>query len=331
MILVALLSPLVFVLLLYLAMYLILAPDMAHRNSEFITSDREAALAVVLEKHVRVLAEEIGNRSFGNYENLEKAGAYICRRWSESGLTAAREEFLLEEKPVANFFVEFKGTSYPEEIIVVGAHYDSVGNTCPGANDNGTGVAALLEIAARFKSFSPQRTLRFVAFVNEEPPYFGTDSMGSAVHARGCKDRQEKIVGMLSLETLGYYSNEPKSQKYFFPLNWFYPKRGNFIALISNRGSKEFLARVSSSFRSHTDFPSLTLAAISFLPGISWSDQWGFWRDGYPAVMITDTAPFRYPHYHLDTDTFEKVDYERLSRVVNGLEEVIKDLSHGPA
>lgn len=302
---------------------------MAHRNSEFRASDLDAELAPLLEKHVRVLSDEIGNRSFANYENLEKAGAYICQHWAASGLTIQREEFPLDGKTVANFFVEFKGSTQPQELIVVGAHYDSVGNTCPGANDNGTGVAALLEIATRFKSFSPQRTVRFIAFVNEEPPYFATDSMGSAVHARGSKRRQENILGMLSLETLGYYSNDPGSQKYPFPLNLFYPNRGNFIALVSNLGSKNLLAKVSSSFRDHTDFPSLKLAAIPMFPGIGWSDQWFFWREGYPAMMITDTAPFRYPHYHRDTDTFDRVDYERLSRVVNGLERVIKDLSNG--
>lgn len=328
---VALVSFLLFALLLYLSMYLILKPDIVHRNSEFVASDRDEQLAPLLEQHVRVLSEEIGNRSFGNYENLEKAGAYICQYWSASGLTIQREEYPVDGKPVANFFVEFKGSSQPEEIIVVGAHYDSIGTTCPGANDNGTGVASVLEIATRFKSFSPKRTVRFIAFVNEEPPYFATDLMGSAVHARGGKRREEKIVGMLSLETLGYYSNDPSSQRYPFPLSLFYPKQGNFVALISNRGSKELLAKVSSSFRRHADFPSLKLAAISFFPGISSSDQWSFWRDGYRAVMITDTAPFRYPHYHRDTDTFDQVDYQRLSRVVNGLEGVVKDLSNGSA
>jgi Zn-dependent M28 family amino/carboxypeptidase len=131
---------------------------------------------------------------------------------------------------------------------------------------------------------------------------------------------------MYSLETIGYYSEEPRSQHYPFPLSYFYPDRGNFLAFVANLASRELLHRTIRAFRAHASFPSEGAAAPAFIPGVDWSDQWAFWREGWPALMITDTAPYRYPYYHTAHDTPDKVNYERLARVVRGLEATFRAL-----
>ena len=307
--------------------YSIMKPKVSRQSLSIPLGKREKELLTISKAHVRNLSSEIGNRSIKNYSNLEKAESYIEKYWTEAGLLVKKEEFLVDGLRVANILTEFKGEAQPDEIILIGAHYDSVGTTCPGANDNCSGVAALLELAVQFRLLSPQRTIRFIAFVNEELPYYKTEFMGSDIHARNAKKRNEKIIGMMSLETIGYYSDEPNSQKYPFPYNFILPDRGDFIAFIGNIRSIFFLRRVASTFRSHTKFPLLSVAALAFINGISWSDHWAFWKQGYKGLMITDTAPFRYPHYHLDTDTFDKLDYERMVKVICGLEFVIKELA----
>jgi Zn-dependent M28 family amino/carboxypeptidase len=226
----------------------------------------------------------------------------------------------------ANLEVELRGILKPEEIVVVGAHYDSVPQT-PGADDNASGVAALLALAESWAKAAPERTVRFVAFANEEPIYFQTELMGSRVYAKMCKARGDKIVAMLSLESMGYFSDEKKSQKYPFPLSLFYPSRGNFIAVVGNRESKALVTRVAKVMRATKALPVERASLPGKLQGVGWSDHWAFWQEGYPAAMITDTAPFRNPHYHRGTDTAEKLDYVRLAAAVRGLAAAIVDLS----
>ena len=223
-----------------------------------------------------------------------------------------------------NIETEIRGT-HPE-IILIGAHYDSVFGS-PGANDNGSGVAAMLALARRFAGKTGQHTLRFVAFVNEEPPYFLSDEMGSFIYAGRCKARGDKIPVMISLETIGYFSDAPNSQTYPSPgLGIFYPKVGNFIGFVGNVRSRTLLRRVIAAFRKYAKIPSEGAALPSFIPGVSWSDQRSFWRHGYPGIMVTDTAPFRYPYYHSADDTPDKLDYDRFALVVSGMEKVIEDL-----
>lgn len=211
------------------------------------------------------------------------------------------------------------------EIIVVGAHYDSFDDS-PGANDNATGVASVLALAERFIDARPSRTLRFVLFADEEPPYFQSEEMGSLTYARACRDAGERVIGMISVETIGWYSDEPGSQKYPAPLGAVYPDKGNFIGFVANPRSRIFLREVITSFRESTEFPSEGGALPGVLPGIGWSDHWAFWQSGFAALMVTDTAPFRYPHYHTVLDTPDKVDSERIARVTMGLERVIRAL-----
>ena len=187
----------------------------------------------------------------------------------------------------------------------------------------------MLEVARLLKTQQLPRTVRFVAFVNEESPFFSTDSMGSLLYARRARARGEKIVAMLSIEMIGFYSEARKSQHYPFPLSRFYPDTANFIGFVGNISSRALVRRSIASFRRHTPFPSEGVAAPGWMTGIGWSDQWAFWKHGYPGLMITDTAFFRYAHYHTERDTPEKIDYTRMARVVVGLARVVADLAGG--
>jgi hypothetical protein len=287
-------------------------------------SPDEIALREELHADVQKLAGEIGERNMWHYTQLNAAADFIENSFSRAGLHPRRDSYELRGQVCHNIEVEIPGTR--PEVLLIGAHYDSVFGS-PGANDNGSGLAATLALARRFATRKAQHTMRFVAFVNEEPPYFLSGEMGSLVYAGRCKARGDKISAMISLETIGYFSDAPNSQTYPSPgLGIFYPKVGNFIGFVSNVHSRTLLRRVIALFRKHAKIPSEGAALPSFIPGVSWSDQWSFWRNGYPAIMITDTAPFRYPYYHSASDTPDKLDYDRFALVVSGMEKVIEDL-----
>jgi Peptidase family M28 len=285
----------------------------------------EVALREELRADVEKLAGEIGERNMWHYPQLNAAADFIEDSFSRAGLRPRRDSYELHGQACHNIEAEIPGTR--PDVVLIGAHYDSVFGS-PGANDNGTGVAALLALARRFAGKTTQHTLRFVAFVNEEPPYFLSDEMGSFVYASRCKARGDRIDAMISLETIGYFSDAPHSQTYPAPgLGIFYPNVGNFIGFVANVHSRALLHRVIALFRKHANIPSEGAALPAFIPGVSWSDQWSFWRHGYPGIMITDTAPFRYPHYHSSTDTPDKLDYDRFTLVVSGMEKVIEELA----
>jgi hypothetical protein len=287
-------------------------------------SPDEVTLREELRADVQKLAGEIGERNMRHYPQLNAAADFIENSFSRAGLHPRRDSYELHGQACHNIEVEIPGTR--PEVLLIGAHYDSVFGS-PGANDNGSGVAATLALARRFAGRKPERTLRFVAFANEEPPYFLSGEMGSLVYAGRCKARGDKISAMISLETIGYFSDAPHSQAYPSPgLGIFYPKVGNFIGFVSNVHSRALLRRVIALFRRHAKIPSEGAALPAFIPGVSWSDQWSFWRHGYPGIMITDTAPFRYPYYHSANDTPDKLDYERFGLVVSGMEKVIEGL-----
>lgn len=296
-------------------------------------SPDEVALREELRADVQKLAGEIGERNMWHYAQLNAAADFIEDSFSRAGLHPRRDSYEMHGQACHNIEAEIPGRSVqgaavssPPSIIVIGAHYDSVFGS-PGANDNGTGVAATLALARRFASAKPKHTLRFVAFVNEEPPYFLSGEMGSFIYARRCKERSDKIDAMISLETIGYFSDALHSQTYPSPgLGLFYPKVGNFIGFVSNVRSRALLRRVIALFRKHAKIPSEGAALPAFIPGVSWSDQWSFWQKGYPGIMVTDTALFRYPYYHSSSDTPDKLDYDRFTLVVSGIQKVIEDL-----
>ena len=281
-----------------------------------------------LEAHVRRLAGEIGERNVFRPESLAAAARYIEEEWRRQGYEVTPLTYTARGVESVNLEVTRTGRRFPEQILLVGAHYDSVSGS-PGANDNGTGVAALLELSRLFAEASPERSLRFVAFVNEEPPFFNTGTMGSMVYARAARERGDAIQLAISLETLGYYSDESGSQRYPPFFRFFYPDRGNFIAFVSNFRSKSWLKRTIGAFQASSDFPLESVATFEFVPGIGWSDHLSFWRQGYPALMITDTAPYRYPHYHSPSDTSDKIDYSSLARVTDGLRGMLALLAQG--
>jgi Peptidase family M28 len=287
-------------------------------------SPDEIALREELRANVQKLAGEIGERNMSHYGKLNAAADFIEDSFSRAGLHPRRDSYQMQGQACHN--IEAKISGDRPEIIIIGAHYDSVFGS-PGANDNGTGVAATLALARRLASVRPKHTLRFVAFANEEPPYFLSGEMGSLVYARRCKEHGDKISAMISLETIGYFSDAENSQTYPSPgLGMFYPKVGNFIGFVSNVNSRALLRRVITQFRKHAKIPSEGASLPAFIPGVSWSDQWSFWQQGYPAIMVTDTAPFRYPYYHSSNDTPDKLDYDRFALVVSGMEKVIEDL-----
>jgi hypothetical protein len=295
-------------------------------------SPDEIALREELRANVQKLAGEIGERNMWHYAKLNAAADFIEDSFSRIGLRARRDTYEIGGQPCHNIEAEIPGNG--PDIIVIGAHYDSVFGS-PGANDNGTGAAAVLALAKRFATReteqspppTPNKTLRFVAFVNEEPPYFLSGEMGSQVYARRCKERGDKISAMISLETIGYFSDAPNSQTYPSPgLGLFYPQVGNFIGFVSNVKSRALLRRVITLFRKHAKIPSEGASLPAFIPGVSWSDQWSFWQHGYPAIMVTDTALFRYPYYHSSNDTPDKLDYDRFALVVSGIEKTIDEL-----
>jgi Peptidase family M28 len=277
-----------------------------------------------LQRDVEVLSGKIGARNNEHYENLVAAQSFLTKELSQAGYRVNTQDYKIDGKTYSNLEVEIPGTTLADEILVIGAHYDSA-FTSPGANDNGTGAAAVLALAREFVGTKPLRTLRFVEFTNEEPPFFWTENMGSSVYAKAAKANGDKIIGMFSLETIGYFSNQPNSQNYPSPLNLLYPNTGNFIGFVGNIDSRELLRNTVRSFRAQAQFPSEGAALPNALPGVGWSDHWSFWQQGYQALMITDTATFRYPQYHTADDTTDKIDFDKAVLVVQGISRVIRD------
>jgi hypothetical protein len=301
--------------------YMISVPGESYRGELPSLTAEEASIRERLLKHVSVLGASEHN--LRRPASLEAAARYIESELRAGGIEPALHRYDSGFGEVRNLEVVIAGRE--AESIVIGAHYDSVAGA-PGANDNGSGVAALIELARMLKGWTPRLTYRLVFFVNEEPPYFATAAMGSRVFADALLARGGRVAAMFSLETIGYYADAPGTQGYPFPLGFFYPDRGDFLAFVSNRASRELLHAALAAFREEAKFPSEGVAAPAWIPGVDWSDQWSFWRHGVPAVMLTDTALYRYPHYHLPSDTPDKVDDARLARVTAGLEKMFRAL-----
>jgi len=305
-------------------------PRVARPRSGEVAQREIDALGDRLMRHVRILGGEIGERNVFQPRALAAAAAYIRQVWTGQGFSVAEEAYAVRGVRCANLVVEQPGTGRPGEIVLVGAHYDSVIGS-PGADDNATGVALLLELATALRGTPAARTLRLVAFVNEEPPFFETELMGSRRHARAARARGDRIVAMLSLESLGYYDDAPGSQRYPFPLGLLYPSTGNFVGVVGNLRSRGLVRDILAAFTAATDFPAEGAATFAWIPGVDWSDHGSFWREGYPAVMLTDTALYRHPGYHTAGDRPDRVDATRLARVAYGIIEVVRRLAAAPA
>lgn len=293
-------------------------------NPPTLTSSQED-LRTTLRRHVEMLAGEIGERNMRRYDALCYAASYVEQQFAAAGFDVTSQDYDERGVPVRNVVAEMRGTTRPNEILVIGAHYDSVRDS-PGADDNASGVAALIEMAKAMRANGPAaRTVRFVGFVNEESPFFWTGRMGSRMYAKRCRKLNEDVVGMISLEMLGYYRSGPGTQSYPPPFNFYYPAEGNFVTLLSNYYSRGLMDAAGSAFRRSTAVASEGLSSAEFVVGHS--DQWSFWMSGYKAMMFTDTAMFRNPNYHKPTDTADTLDYDSLARVTGGLIEVVRELA----
>ena len=300
-------------------------PGKSFRGDLPEATESQIALQSRLRRDVEKLAGDIGDRNVLAYGEYTEAANYIQREFESFGYTVERQTYQAEGRDCWNIEVEIRGSSKPDEIVIIGGHYDSVFG-CPGANDNATAVAAVLELSRNFARKTPVRTLRFVAFANEEPPFFQTDLMGSMVYAKRCRDRNENVVAMIALDGLGYYSDEKGSQNYPFPFSMLYPSTANFIGFVANNASHKLLRNAIRSFRENAQFPSEGVLMPEFIQGAGWSDHWSFWQYDYPGIMVTDTLPFRYHHYHTAEDTIDKINFDRFARVVEGLRQVIAEL-----
>ncbi|AHE57037.1 M28 family peptidase [Sphingomonas sanxanigenens] len=298
-------------------------PGRSHKGPLPAISAEQRLLAERLTAHVTAIGTTPHN--VGHPEALDRAAGYIERHLAGLGYAVHRQRFQPDLPIVRNIEVVVAPRTTSAPTLVIGAHYDSAGDA-PGANDNGSGTAAVIELARRLRALDGRSALRIrlVLFANEEPPFFETEGMGSVAYARRLKRSGEPVIGMMSLETMGYYSDRPGSQHYPPPLSLLYPGTGNFIAFVGTTDSRDFVRHAVGTFRATTPFPSVGGTAPAFVRGIDWSDHRSFAAVGIPALMVTDTAPFRYPYYHAQADTPDKLDYGRLARVTEGLERVVR-------
>jgi Zn-dependent M28 family amino/carboxypeptidase len=303
-------------------------PGASYREILQSLSAEQNRLRSRLQQHVDQLSVQIGERHVRRYDKLQEALGYICEQFRQLGYQPQIQEFLLEGIIRRNAEIEIPGSTRPQEIVVIGAHYDTAFGA-PGADDNATGVAALLEIVRSLQGKHPARTIRFVVFDNEETPTGGSwQTAGSYAYAKRCHERGENITAMLSLEMLGVYSDAEGSQKYPSPFNLFYPTIGNFIGFVGDMSSRALVHRCIGSFRRHCQFPSEGVAAPNSLRDISRSDHNCFWMFGYQALMVTDTSNFRYLQYHTAEDTPDKINFDCFARVTGGLSAVVEDLAN---
>jgi hypothetical protein len=300
------------------------APAAGKHGLEPIT-DHERELSEELEKDVGELSQKIGERNVDKKWELAGAADFLAGALEDMGYRLHRQGYEIDGIAAQDLAVEVVGAKNPDEIVIVGAHYDSAAGS-PGADDDASGVAAVLALARRFKSATPERTLRFVFFALEEPPYFQTPNMTSLRYAKASESRGEHVVAMLSVESIGYFSDAAGSQRYPKPLAERYPTTGSFVAIVGNEASRGLVDIVTEAFRNRATIPVEGAALPENLPGVGASDHWSFWQTRVPAVMVTDTAPFRYEHYHKPSDTPDKLDFERMARVVAGLETALGEI-----
>ncbi|MEW5850184.1 MAG: M28 family peptidase [Myxococcota bacterium] len=275
------------------------------------------------------LSSVIGERNLRDATtraNLQAAARFIEEVLTAAGHGVTHQRFLTEGTLTENLQVEIPGMVAPHELVVVGAHYDTA-HFSPGADDNASGCAALLMLARALVGAALMRTLRLVFFVNEEPPLTRTPRMGSAVYAAACRRRRDRVRAMISLESLGFHQHSRRSLDYPLPLRLFNPLPTDDVAIVGNPASAPLVWRIHRTLSQRCGVASTRMVLPGFVPGVRSSDHWSFWQQGYPAVMITDTALLRYRHYHRATDTEEKLDYQQLARITSALEAVVLDLT----
>ncbi|NQZ01346.1 MAG: M28 family peptidase [Bdellovibrionales bacterium] len=284
-----------------------------------VTGDKAEKLEQFLREHLNFLVRQSKNRNYQNLESLNKAASYIEDSFGNHCDRVERQTYQAEGSEYSNIVCHFDGIT--DELIVMGAHYDVAGNQ-DGADDNGSGVATILELARVIKveGKKPQHNLQIVAYTLEEPPFFRSNLMGSYIHAESLKAKKASLRYMLSVEMVGYYSDEEGSQDYPLPLlSLFYPSTGNFLALIG--GLKEFsqIRELKTALIPNLVIPLYSINSPAFVPGIDFSDHLNYWALGYKAYMLTDTAFLRNKNYHETSDTIETLNFRKMCDVVMGL------------
>jgi len=282
-----------------------------------------------LRRHVEALTGLGGFRSYQHPDVLDRAADYISSQLQAAGFEVKEQPYEVGGVGVRNLVTRYGPSAEP--IVVVGAHYDVCGDQ-HGADDNASAVAAMLELARLLSEHRPavRRRIELVGFTLEEPPFYRTDAMGSAVHARSLRQRGVRVAAMLCLEMVGYFSDRPHSQRFPAPgLGILYPHTGDFIAVVGNLGSRRLTRQVKARMAGVCALPVHSINAPALLPGVDFSDHLSYWREGLPAVMVTDTAFYRNPNYHLPSDTADTLDYERMAEVVKGLYAAVCSLAGG--
>jgi hypothetical protein len=279
-----------------------------------------------LERHVRIVCETFFPRSHAQPENLARASGYIYKEFEQARGRVSYQPYEVNGHTYRNVIASFGPET--QERIVVGAHYDTA-EELPGADDNASGVAGLIELAYLLGSESSPMQVELVAYVLEEPPFFGTAQMGSAVHATSLKQLGASVRIMIALEMIGFFSDSKNSQRFPLPLlKLFYPSRGNFIAVVGDLSRGSTVRRIKKAMAGASALPVYSINAPRFVPGIDWSDHLSYWEAGYSAVMITDTSFYRNANYHTAHDTPDTLDYQRMAMVVQGVHSAVLALSH---
>ncbi|MFN2385273.1 MAG: M28 family peptidase [Thermoanaerobaculia bacterium] len=282
-----------------------------------------------LARHVEALAVSHSPRDYRHPERLRGAAEYIVESFRGAGAAVRLQEFPAEGQTYRNVIATI-GPDSPDR-VVIGAHYDTDG-PFPGADDNASGVAGVLELARLLAGDPPALRIELVAYCLEEMPFFATDAMGSAVHARSLSRSGARVRAMLCLEMIGYFTDAPGSQAFpFGALRLFYPERGDFIAVVGRPRDGLLVRRVKGAMRSSGGVPVRSINAPAGVPGVGLSDHASYWAEGYPAVMITDTAFYRNANYHTESDRPETLDYRRMAAVVDGVAAAVRELAGSPA
>lgn len=311
---------------LWLLVYLLLANPVFTRTNEELVNPVDPE---ELKRHVAALVSTPEPRNFQNLNSLNQAADYIRKTWEAQGYEVHEQLFEADGRQYKNLIVRAapgaRVTGDSQAILVIGAHYD-VAHNQSGADDNASGVAGLLELTRLAKLYPPRRPVEFAAYTLEEPPYFSTQDMGSSMHARSLKEAGASVKAMISLEMIGFFSEAPGSQSFPIPgLALFYPNRGSFIALVGKLGDWTFVRELKTLMQPKSRVDVKSINAPSWVPGIDFSDHMNFWKLGFPAVMITDTAFMRNPNYHQPTDTIETLDFEKMAEVVHGVSGIIEN------
>jgi Zn-dependent M28 family amino/carboxypeptidase len=272
-----------------------------------------------------VLSETLVPRDAAHPTNLDRVAVYIHQEFEKTHASVSDQPFQVNNTTYRNVVARYGPDT--KERVVVGAHYDAAG-PYPGADDNASGVAGLVELAAMLGKSDISSTVELVAYTLEEPPFFRTQHMGSAVHAHALRREGVSVRVMFSLEMIGYFTDAAQTQH--FPLSLlslFYPTTGNFLAVVGKLGQGGLVRRVKQAMGQATPLPVYSLTAPRFLPGVDFSDHANYWQAGYPAVMITDTAFYRNPHYHTRADTAETLDYQRMAQVVESVYAAVQEMA----